>query len=236
MAYLFHHRFDCFLDWLLHCRRDTQVPKGKGVIMPKKKKNTNPFYISIDLKDTYVSLTAQDIQRMLTSLDSSQSSPEWSQGQYIEPEVDEQGTLYGYKILEWINGMFFSPLRGNGWYDGELEADYVPNESRKISNYRHDGWFGIHCAKIPNHKELNEIIITVENSFLVKCALSGKVIEHEEGFRAQHAQIIGVNNHECWQTYQDFRECAETYSRRISKTTWESTRYFNPNPYSSNTP
>jgi hypothetical protein len=54
-------------------------------------------------------------------------------------------------------------------------------------------------------------------SLLVKCALSGTIVETEQGFRAEHAQIVGVLVNGNWKSYQDYQECAKGNSR--------------PNPY-----
>lgn len=143
---------------------------------------------------------------------------------YQQPEMDEQGTYYGYKILRKCCDhkdchTFYSPRFSHArWENGELEAD---NQPSKFS------MFGIHFTKRPDHPELRNYIgshypYNYHNHswedegmyVLVKCALSGDVvIETEQGFRAQHAQIIGVYENGNWTSYQDYQERARSYSR-----------------------
>jgi hypothetical protein len=128
---------------------------------------------------------------------------------YQEPEVDEQGTYYGYKILVRIPQgscpcpdcqVLASPRYKNcQWRDGELTSNREP-DARTM--------FGIHCTKRPDHPELNSYKGTFYDWFLVKCALSGTIVETEQGFRAQHARIIAVmemqgDNNGYWRSYQD---------------------------------
>jgi hypothetical protein len=134
---------------------------------------------------------------------------------YQKPEQDEQGTLYGYKVLIWDERRerLHSPRYPAHWTEsGELQADREPSER---------SMFGIHFTKRPDHPELrnyfsdfNGAAFANSNSLLVKCALSGTIVETEQGFRAQHAQIIGVYEDGDWTSYQDFAERATGYSRR----------------------
>lgn len=161
-----------------------------------------------------------------------------SQYEYQEPEVDEQGTYYGYKILiRWeVRGCgcpecftLKSPRCPVLWKNGELEADREPSEK---------SMFGIHFAKRPNHPALREYTFSSRGNpyygyyaggddprekttpFLVKCALSGNtIIETEQGFRAQHATIVAVmelgeNYHGNWESYSDYQERSTTHPRR----------------------
>jgi hypothetical protein len=89
---------------------------------------------------------------------------------------------------------------------------------------------GIHFTKRPDHPELRNYAEddyryygsqNRPKSFLVKCALSGTIVETEQGFRAQHAQIIGVVLDGNWTSYQDFAERAASYSRRDRQAEWE---------------
>ena len=69
---------------------------------------------------------------------------------YQEPEQDEQGTYYGYKVLDFCTcgcGQFRSPRYPTIWENGELQADREPSEQ---------SMFGIHCTKHPDHPALNE--------------------------------------------------------------------------------
>lgn len=136
---------------------------------------------------------------------------------YQEPERDEQGTFYGYKILWFhVEGMFFiSPRYQVQWgSNGCLTSDVMPRE-----NHMH----GIHFAKRPDHPNLGEYVVDEWSigqyrgrfeSMLVKCALSGTVVETDQGFRAQHAQIIGVLIDGNWKSYQDLERYSAARSRR----------------------
>lgn len=141
---------------------------------------------------------------------------------YHTPERDEQGTFYGYKILHRhcehpACDVFVSPRYPAEWRNGELTSDMTPNEIT-----RH----GIHFTKRPDHPELMAYRSRSmgyvypcgkQMWVLVKCALSGTIVETEQGFRAQHAQIIGVLIDGNWQSYSDYSQRATSYSR--------------PNPY-----
>lgn len=148
---------------------------------------------------------------------------------YQEPEQDEQGTFYGYKVLHKHCSspacyILVSPRFPVEWMNGELTADHVPSGHTM---------FGIHFTKRPDHPELRQYFgrfhgaahhnwMEQETSVLVKCALSGEVvIETEQGFRAHHAQIIGVFSYGNWQSYQDYSERAKSYSRPNAQVTWE---------------
>lgn len=180
-----------------------------------------------------------------------------NQYSYQEPEVDEQGTYYGYKVLvrEVDNdcpcpecSMLNSPRYPAKWLNGELEADREPNEKTM---------FGIHFTKRPDHPNLREYMgdyrirqgyyqyggFRGESSVLVKCALSGTIVETEQGFRAQHAMIVGVYFNGNWQSYQDYSERSTAHPRRDSEAdyeikftkarkggTWDIYTDWNPNP------
>lgn len=147
-----------------------------------------------------------------------------SRGQYAyqEPEIDEQGTYYGYKVLHRINNgcgcercsTFYSPRYCVRWIDGEIESDHLPENNTSA---------GIHCTKRQDHSALASWFRAGQGvaACLVKCALSGTIIETEQGFRAQHAMIIGVHINGYWQSYQNYQERPCTYQ--------------NQNPYSSYT-
>jgi len=163
--------------------------------------------------------------------------------EYQEPEVDEQGTYYGYKVLhrnvQGIQGCgcvecsaLRSPRYPAKWLNGELQSDREPSEHHMS---------GIHFTKRPDHPELRNYYgmfhgaayspSWYENSkapsVLVKCALSGTIVETEQGFRAQHAQIIGVLFDGHWQSYQDYQERTQAHSRPITyeKRQWERKLY-----------
>lgn len=139
---------------------------------------------------------------------------------YQEPEVDEQGTYYGYKVLNkrypepnWE--VFVSPSYRIGWNEqGCLTADKLPSKYHM---------HGIHFTKRPDNPALREYYDLNpwgESSVLVKCALSGTIVETEQGFRAEHAQIIGVFENGHWTSYQDYKERSRTNSRRNPQA-WE---------------
>lgn len=164
---------------------------------------------------------------------------------YQEPEQDEQGTLYGYKVLfcerveyydapnlslqsrpeefeslyanpsaRKVEFVFRSPRYPVKWNNGQLLADREPSEN---------SMFGIHFTKREDHSALDEYMddnpwgVKHGMGFLVKCALSGTVVETEQGFRVQHARIIGVKVHGNWESYQDFERRTGFDSRRNSE-------------------
>lgn len=108
--------------------------------------------------------------------------------QYLKPseltqsELLEDGRIVGYKRLLYDDdgNCFRSPVAyGNPcWPDGFLEADREPAKANT---------HGIYAVK--NHKdpELNRF-----QGKLVKLALSGIVVEHNRGYRAQIAEILEV--------------------------------------------
>lgn len=148
---------------------------------------------------------------------------------YQEPEIDEQGTYYGYKVLIWEDGRFRSPRYPVRWtLDGQLHADRKPSEKTMS---------GIHFTKRPDHPELKNYMGGVNiysavwertgEKFLVKCALSGNVIiETEQGFRAEHAQIIGVLINGNWTSYQDYYERAFRDTNPITESQKEREYYW----------
>jgi hypothetical protein len=159
--------------------------------------------------------------------------------QYQEPEVDEQGTYYGYKVLNEYHNFdadihrLVSPRYTVMWGEnGSLAADKVPNEH---------SMHGLHFTKRPDHPELRNYVADYESSLrskksvLVKCALSGVVVETEQGYRAEYAQIIGVYTDGYWQSYQGYQERSLSNSRRNPSEEWEYRKSFNPytnsNPY-----
>lgn len=119
---------------------------------------------------------------------------------YITPERDEQGVFYGYKVLvRKSDGKLYSPVYPVAWNeDGSLDADKCPSENNLN---------GIYFCKQINDQELIYLLHTRGSSafasyfspdiidvFIVKCALSGTVIEGETGFRVEHAQIVEICN------------------------------------------
>ena len=143
---------------------------------------------------------------MASLTNTSPTSPE-SKGMYPyqEPERDENGVFYGYKVLHrhCPNCYFFvSPRYHAVWENGYVEANVEPRE---------DTLYGIHCVKRADNDVLRPYFIPFDmpagEPFLVKLALSGTIIETEQGFRAQFAQVVEVYYHGNWQTYPYSPEC-----------------------------
>lgn len=135
---------------------------------------------------------------------------------YQEPEQDEQGTYYGYKVLIACTcgcGRLISPRFTVDWGDdGSLKADREPSER---------SMFGIHFTKRPDNPCLGEYTHSYTlrgEPVLVQCALSGTIVETEQGFRAEYAQIIGVYDDGHWQSYQDYKERS---AANPSRNPWE---------------
>lgn len=141
---------------------------------------------------------------------------------YQEPEQDEQGTYYGYKVLDFCTcgcGQIRSPRYPVDWENGELQADREPSEQ---------SMFGIHFTKHSDHPALNAYYSRFGafgtmgrvESILVQCALSGTIVETEQGYRAEHAMITGVFYNGHWTTYQDYLE-RKHYDKRNYTYTWD---------------
>jgi hypothetical protein len=103
-------------------------------------------------------------------------------GELSRAEELADGRLVGYKML-WVDGDggLHSPVACGTplWEDGRLMADRVPDQANTN---------GIYCTKSPKDPALARYV----DSVLVRLALSGTVIEHERGFRAEHAEILEV--------------------------------------------
>jgi len=110
---------------------------------------------------------------------------------YLKPrelqklEIDEQGTIYGYKYLRVDNEKIYHSIinisNNVAWYNNELEADKIPDENNS------NGIYAMKSVKNPILKDYQK-----SDRHLVKLALSGIVVEANEGLRAQHAQIVEV--------------------------------------------
>lgn len=179
--------------------------------------------VSIPQPPTMTSIAASYFHQKLSPTDKDAKG----MFEYQRPERDEQGTFYGYKVLRKCCespacDVFFSPRYTSKWINGELHADKEPSER---------SMHGIHFTKRPNNPELNQYYarwsgqIVYEESALVMCALSGTVVETEQGFRAEHAQIIGVLENGNWTSYQDYQERARSYSNQVTefRTEWRFT-------------
>lgn len=160
---------------------------------------------------------------------------DYEKSKYQQPERDEQGTLYGYKVLmlNLKEGNFFSPVYPVLWKDGELTADRCPND-----NHRH----GIYCTKREYDPELRSVVDWVKyhtvarsseilKSVVVKVACFGTVIEAETGFRAEKAKIVGVYYNGNWKSYQEACERARAYYHSQTQRYWsdEEERYIKGN-------
>ncbi len=104
-------------------------------------------------------------------------------GELQRLEIDEQGTIYGYKyLLQRSDGQFASPQYPEiVWQGGELEADREPAG---------DNSHGIYAMKSRKNKTLYRY--AAAGRHLVRLALSGTVVEANEGMRAQRALIVEV--------------------------------------------
>lgn len=135
----------------------------------------------------------------------------------VKVEKDEQGNTYGYKVLVWDmqEERFQSPIYPAIWErEGFLVSDKEPTENSK---------HGIYFMKSVDDPELNKYLINIEQKirlttnvgyvFIVRCLLSGVVVETERGFRSQYAKIEGVAHNGNWKTYQDFQNEAQHYNR-----------------------
>lgn len=172
----------------------------------------------IDLSNAEYLKNLQELaERMRTIVSKSNSSVFVSgyQGsfhvqRYFQPERDEQGTLYGYKVLKvcpkcsgdachLVSPIYWS--EGQWETDGTLQADKIPTETNGN---------GIYFLKRFDDEELERYAMSYcrKHPVLVRCALSGVVIEGETGFRAEFAQIVGVFENGNWNNYQDSQECA----------------------------
>lgn len=136
-----------------------------------------------------------DGERMLILDAYHNKAPNWAnvpgklKREYLKPkelqrlEIDEQGTIYGYKyLLLDEKGFLHSPLRLKSvWENGEIEADHEPTQ---------DNTHGIYAMKSRKSPVLGKY--AHENCVLVRLALSGTVVEANEGLRAQHAIVAEV--------------------------------------------
>ncbi len=159
----------------------------------------------------------------------------WRSRLGVEAEQDEQGTFYGYKVLIFLfsNLRFISPVYEVLWNgDGTLLADEPPsNENRN----------GIYFMKKESDEEIHEYLrdsdirIFYKQHYghgrefdyresipcVVRCAISGTVVEAERGFRAEHARITGVNYDGNWKNYEDSQELARYLSYKNYKKKYE---------------
>lgn len=102
-------------------------------------------------------------------------------GELSQVEQLEDGRFIGYKWLQRDGGQLRSPWVWSHvvWEGGCLTADRVPTASNTN---------GIYAAKSQKDPELARY----RSDVLVKLVLSGTVIEHQRGFRAECAEILEV--------------------------------------------
>lgn len=153
-----------------------------------------------------LTLTREQIEEIKKSLQNTTNSyiGRWVNydKEYQEPERDEQGVFYGYKVLIYTTRDLWSPIRTTRWsQDGNLKSDYIPTEQNSS---------GIYFCKTENNMELMHIARYHRCAFFVKCALSGVVIEGETGFRSQYAQIIAIKIGEGWLSYEYWKDYQDT--------------------------
>ena len=163
---------------------------------------------SIDLNTSFQTSSVATAQRVpFGSLPNISHTDKDARGvfPYQEPERDEQGTYYGYKVLYKENTKcgcpecisLKSPKFPSVWMNGELTSHKEPDV---------DTMNGIHFTKRFNHPELEWWASKVFSTsvVVVRCALSGTIVETEQGFRAQHARIVEATINDCVITYPEY--------------------------------
>lgn len=103
-------------------------------------------------------------------------------GELTTAERLGDGRYVGYKWLaRRADGALLSPrtYRSHVWDGGRLTADEVPAQ---------DNTNGVYAAKSRRDPALDDY----RSDVLVRLALSGTVVEHERGYRAEHAEILEV--------------------------------------------
>lgn len=117
-----------------------------------------------------------------------------------ELERDENGFIFGYKVLEFTTtqsgkSRIISPYRLTEWRDNTLTSYICPRE---------DNEYGIYGMKTPDDPELRRIINFIGQLYaqtkpnyryklrIVRFAASGTIIESERGIRAERAKIVEI--------------------------------------------
>ena len=103
----------------------------------------------------------------------------------LDVEFDaSSGNIIAYKYLKKRKKKdgFKSYHNNEIWKDNSIDADEIPTD---------DNTNGIYASKKPNASNLHSYK-PEKRSTLVKLLLSGKVIEHEYGYRAEHADIVEI--------------------------------------------
>ena len=101
-------------------------------------------------------------------------------------EYAEDGSIIGYKWLEprWLGG-YKSPIQGDRWESKSGKHWLI--SSRMPTMYNN---LGIYAFRSLYSSHLHDF--EKRGRVLVKVKLSGIVVEHTEGFRAQEAEILQV--------------------------------------------
>lgn len=110
-------------------------------------------------------------------------------------EKDYSGNIIAYKYLLFYNNNFHSLFGPNDLHEPESFIEWTTNSLDADSSPEINNTNGIYSAKtIYSHilKEFYKGFGDIGNFKLVKLLLSGKVIESEYGYRAEHADIIEV--------------------------------------------
>lgn len=103
----------------------------------------------------------------------------------VDVEFDaSSGNIIAYKYLKKRKKKdgFKSYHNNEIWDNNSIDADEIPSDINTN---------GIYTSKKPNASNLNSYK-PEKRSTLVKLLLSGKVIEHEYGYRAEHADIVEI--------------------------------------------
>lgn len=97
-------------------------------------------------------------------------------------EIDNAGNIIAYKWLhKSFSGNYFSQTKRTQWVDNKLVADEAPTASNKT---------GIYCSRHAKSQSCKSHDGD-KHAVLVKLMLVGEVVEHEFGFRAEEAWILG---------------------------------------------
>lgn len=157
----------------------------------------------------------EHIKQLITNYyKSTPISPIPFKDKYIQPETDKQGNIYGYKVLVWRMDKehFISPLYMTAWENGELKSDKEPSDL-----YTHGIYFmkRVYDAELETYVSMSRDRYIVQGKepyvFIVRCVLSGVIVEGERGFRSEYAKITEVLRDGYWQDYQNFQEEAQYY-------------------------
>ena len=97
--------------------------------------------------------------------------------------VRRQGAIIAYRVMEYRNGEYYSPIEQVRWHEGKLTASRPPSLVNTC---------GIYAFKRVDDPRIVEYLC--RGRVLVSVALSGRVLEFETGYRAGKAKILEVIN------------------------------------------